>query len=60
MQKSSKIAWTIVTLLIGGIIIWNLDTASTIGRIGYATGLAILAVIYVIWRWDSKEEKKDK
>jgi len=25
MQKSTKIAWTIVTLLIGGIVLWNLE-----------------------------------
>lgn len=59
MQKSTKIAWTIVTILVGGIILWNLNTPTATGRAGYLIGLVMIVVIVGIWRWDSKEGKKD-
>jgi len=50
MQKSSKIAWTIVTLLVGGIILYNLDFSTGVGKVGYLIGLIIIVVIAAIWR----------
>lgn len=60
MQNSTKIAWTIVTLLIGGIVLWNLDVASTTGPVGVTISIVMIAAIAGIWRWDSTGLKKDK
>ena len=56
MQKSSKIAWTIVTLLVGGIVLYNLDTPTMIGKIGYLIGLVIIVIIVGIWRWGAEKK----
>lgn len=60
MQKSTKIAWTIVTLLIGGIVYWNLNTASATGKAGATVGIVMIAAIAGIWRWEPTGQKKDK
>ena len=56
MQKSSKIAWTIVTLLVGGIILYNLDFATGIGKVGYLVGLVMIVVIAAIWRREAEKK----
>jgi hypothetical protein len=50
MQKSAKIAWTIVALLVSGIVVYKLDTATAIGKVGYLIGLLTIVVIAAIWR----------
>jgi hypothetical protein len=55
MQKSSKIAWTIVTLLVGGILLYNLNSTTMVTRIGALTSLVMIVVIAAIWRWEAEK-----
>ena len=50
MQKSSKIAWTIVTLLVGGILLYNLNTTTMVSKVGALISLVVIVVIAAIWR----------
>jgi len=40
MQKSFKIAWTIVTLLVGGILLYNLNTTGIVTKVGALISLS--------------------
>lgn len=60
MKKSTKILLTIVTILIGSAIFWNLDTSAGIGKMGSLVGILTMAAIYGIWNWDSQAGNKNK
>jgi hypothetical protein len=55
MQKSSKITWTIVTLLVGGILLYNLNTTRMVTKVGALISLVMIVVIAAIWRLKAKK-----
>ena len=56
MQKSTKIAWTIVTLLVGGILLYNLNTTTMVSKIGALTSLVMIVIIAAIWRREAEKK----
>jgi len=56
MQKSFKIAWTIVTLLVGGILLYTLNTTGIVTKVGALISLVMIIVIAAIWRPEAKKK----